>query len=100
VAGQLGVSRALGDHALKQAGVSWKPYISARDATQDVALVIASDGLWDAVSDSDARQVIENCLADQVPEKAAQLLVEDAQRRGSTDNITCLVAFFDWTLQA
>jgi serine/threonine protein phosphatase PrpC len=100
VAGQLGVSRALGDHALKGAGVSWRPFVSARDATQDVALIIASDGLWDAMSDADAKQTVAHCLAEQMPDKAAQQLVEDAQRRGSTDNITCLVAFFDTALQA
>ena len=50
VAGQLGVSRALGDHALKASGVSWRPYTCARDSTQDIVLIIASDGLWDAMS--------------------------------------------------
>jgi serine/threonine protein phosphatase PrpC len=100
VAGQLGVSRALGDHALKTSGVSWRPYTGVRDATKDVALVIASDGLWDAMSDSDAREVIESCLADQMPDKAARQLVEDAQRRGSTDNITCLVVFLNGLPQA
>jgi serine/threonine protein phosphatase PrpC len=99
VAGQLGVSRALGDHALKGSGVSWQPYVHSRDATQDIGVVIASDGLWDALSDVDARDVVERCLADQTPEQAAQLLVSEAQRRGSTDNITCLVTFFDVTEQ-
>jgi serine/threonine protein phosphatase PrpC len=99
VAGQLGVSRALGDHALKGSGVSCRPHVSARDATQDVALVIASDGLWDVTSDVDARGVLERCLADQAPEQAAQRLVAEAQHRGSTDNITTLVAFFGAHLQ-
>lgn len=100
VAGQLGVSRALGDHALKGQGVSWRPSISARDATQDVALIIASDGLWDAMCDSDARMSLERSLEDQKPEQAALRLVNEAQHRGSTDNITVLLAFFAAELQA
>mmetsp|Transcript_3878 Transcript_3878/g.9881 ORF Transcript_3878/g.9881 Transcript_3878/m.9881 type:complete len:485 (-) Transcript_3878:209-1663(-) len=94
VSGQLGVSRALGDHALKNQGVSWKPYTCARDATHDTALVLASDGVWDAMGDADARLVVQHSLSERIPEKAAHMLLEDAQRRGSTDNITCLVAFF------
>jgi len=89
------VSRALGDHALKGSGVSWRPYVFAHDATRDAALVIGSDGLWDVLADSDARQLLLRSMSERTPEQAAQSLVDDAQRRGSTDNITCLVAYFD-----
>jgi len=95
VAGQLGVSRALGDHSLKGLGVSCRPHVLARDASSDVALVLASDGLWDAMCDADARHIVEHCVSERVPERAAHVLVEDAKSRGSTDNITCLVVFFD-----
>lgn len=93
VAGILAVSRALGDHAWKGAGVSWRPHISARDATNDVALVIASDGLWDTLDDADVRAVIEQSLKTQASEHVAHRLVGDAKHRGSMDNIACLVAF-------
>lgn len=95
VAGQLAVSRALGDHALKGAGVSWRPHVSARDASRDVALIIASDGLWDVMTDADARRVLEVSAAHGSPTQAAQLLVREATLRGSMDNITCLVAHLD-----
>lgn len=100
VAGQLGVSRALGDHALKGSGVSWRPYVGVRDSSEDIALIIASDGLWDVMSDIDARDVLENCIEQRMPEQAAQHLVTAAQRAGSTDNITCLVVFFSGAVQA
>jgi serine/threonine protein phosphatase PrpC len=100
VAGQLGVSRALGDHALKASGVSWRPHVAVRDCSQDVALIIASDGVWDAMGDIDAREVLDRSLEQQVPEMAAQHLVDAAQRRGSTDNITCLVAFLAGSVPA
>lgn len=94
VAGQLGVSRALGDHSLKSVGVSWRPSVCARDASRDVALVIGSDGLWDAMSDASARILVDRCMSDHGQEKAAELLMREALRAGSTDNITTLVAFF------
>lgn len=94
VAGQLGVSRALGDHSLKDQGVSWKPFVCHRDASRDTALVIGSDGLWDAMSDEQARIVVDRIIADQSHDQAADTLVKEAYRQGSTDNITCLVAFW------
>merc|ERR1719456_2009151 len=59
VNGELAVSRALGDHALKDKGVSCRPYVCARDVTQDTAFVIASDGLWDSMDDMDVSKAVE-----------------------------------------
>lgn len=94
VVGQLGVSRALGDHSLKSVGVTWCPYTSARDVSLDSVLVIGSDGLWDVLSDGDVRQVVDRGAAEGVPEKTPELLIKAALRAGSTDNTTTLVAFF------
>lgn len=93
VAGVLAVSRALGDHSYKGAGVSWRPTISVRDATDDMALVIASDGLWDFLDDSDVRASIEMAVSDRTLDLAPRL-VGEAKRRGSTDNTCCLVMFW------
>jgi serine/threonine protein phosphatase PrpC len=50
VAGALTVSRALGDHFLKNQGVISEPSVEAHEITpEDLFLVIASDGLWDKV---------------------------------------------------
>lgn len=93
VSGQLGVSRALGDHSLKGAGVTWRPSVCARDASHDIALIIGSDGLWDAMGDADVRAVVDRTMTEHAHDKAADILVREAWRAGSTDNITCLVAF-------
>lgn len=95
VGGQLAVSRALGDHALKSAGVSWCPDVFSRDVTRDCALVIASDGIWDVMEDSRARQLMEKCMAGRAHDKAAKLIAVEALQRGSTDNISVLVTYFD-----
>jgi serine/threonine protein phosphatase PrpC len=71
------------------------------------ALVIASDGLWDAFEDEDAQQVLGEFVAAVIakgggPEiisrtlqdGAARCLVERAKERGSRDNILVLVVFF------
>lgn len=52
VAGGLAITRALGDHAFKNFGVTSQPY-TVRHVLRpfDKFLVIASDGVWDTVSD-------------------------------------------------
>lgn len=95
VSGQLGVSRALGDHCLKNQGLTAHPHVSTRDASCDACLVIASDGLWDAMGDADVRIMVDRSMAEHSHEQAASRLVREACRRGSTDNITVLIVFFD-----
>jgi len=107
VGGQLSVSRSLGDHHLKNAGVSCVPDVCTCSVSDGFALVMASDGLWDALEDEDARQVIGSCVdsavtkgggpsvvASHLRESAARTLVERAKARGSRDNILALVVFF------
>eukprot|EP00927_Polykrikos_kofoidii_P054704 TRINITY_DN4908_c1_g1_i1.p1 TRINITY_DN4908_c1_g1~~TRINITY_DN4908_c1_g1_i1.p1 ORF type:complete len:708 (-),score=92.45 TRINITY_DN4908_c1_g1_i1:94-2217(-) len=107
VGGQLSVSRSLGDHRLKSVGVSCVPDICSLEVDGNVALVIASDGLWDALEDDDSRRVLgtavdravaqggdEKAVADRLRDGAAKALVECAKERGSRDNILALVAFF------
>lgn len=107
VGGQLGVSRSLGDHHLKSSGLSCAPEVSSCDIEADRAVVIASDGLWDALEDSDVGEVINRCMdravtqcrdretiASYLRENVAHDLVELAKERGSRDNILALVVFF------
>lgn len=107
VGGQLSVSRSLGDHHLKHSGVSCRPDVCSCEVADYRALVIASDGLWDALEDEDAGKVITDCveravanggdqheIAGFLHENAAKTLVECAKERGSRDNILALVVFF------
>jgi serine/threonine protein phosphatase PrpC len=93
VSGVLAVSRALGDHSYKGAGVTWRPSISVREAMGDTALVIASDGLWDFLEDGDVKAAVDAGAREQMLDLAPKL-VADATHRGSTDNICCLVIFW------
>ena len=54
-------------------------------------LIVGCDGLWDVMQDQDAVDFVVERLAEK--ELAAKFLVEEALKRGSTDNITVSVAF-------
>lgn len=91
VGGVLAVSRAFGDKLLK-------PYVVADPEIQEEEIdgvdfiIIASDGLWNVISNKDAVAIVQD-----IPdaEAASRKLIEDAYAKGSSDNITCLVVRFE-----
>lgn len=91
VGGVLAVSRAFGDRLLKQYVVA-DPEIQEEVVDSSLEfLILASDGLWDVVSNQEAVEMVKPIEA---PEAAARRLMEEAFRRGSADNITCVVVRF------
>jgi protein phosphatase 1L len=102
VDGVLAVSRAIGDRPLK-------PYISALPEVQlwnaepgDLALVLASDGVWDVLGNEQVAAAVCGAMgADGPPpsasaapnaaQRAAAALVRHAILAGSADNVTVLV---------
>lgn len=91
VGGVLAVSRAFGDRLLKQ-------YVVADPEIQEVKvdgslefLILASDGLWDVVTNEEAVSMVKPI---QDPEEAAKRLMQEAYQRGSADNITIVVVRF------
>jgi serine/threonine protein phosphatase PrpC len=96
VLGILAVSRSFGDHGMKDF-VTAEPYVTIVDLDKEMEypfLILACDGVWDVFSDQAAVDLIlERYLVEGPFEGAAQLLVEHAIDRGSSDNITAIVAF-------
>ncbi|XP_030470156.2 probable protein phosphatase 2C 8 [Syzygium oleosum] len=103
VLGVLATSRSIGDYYLKPYVIA-EPEVTVSKRTElDNFLVIASDGLWDAISNEVACQVVRRCLDGQIktrsPEElrgscaaeAAAVLAELAMARGSHDNISVIV---------
>ncbi|XP_014505138.1 probable protein phosphatase 2C 59 [Vigna radiata var. radiata] len=91
VGGVLAVSRAFGDRLLKQYVVA-DPEIQEEKVDSSLEfLILASDGLWDVVSNEEAVSMIKP-----IPdaEEAAKRLMQEAYQRGSSDNITCVVVRF------
>ncbi|KAL9240524.1 hypothetical protein vseg_014732 [Gypsophila vaccaria] len=109
VLGVLATSRSIGDHYLKPY-VSATPEITITQRTgKDEFLILASDGLWDVITNEVACNVVRRCLAGKIQRKtqelangickrnssraeiAAALLTELALAKGSKDNISIIV---------
>ncbi|KAL4223701.1 Protein phosphatase 1E [Mactra antiquata] len=96
VGGNLAVSRAIGD-------VGYKPFISSdaevlemeMEGTEDY-MVLACDGLWDAVTNEELPQLVFNYLRDNNNDRmgVAKYLVQYAKDNESMDNISVIVVFF------
>ncbi|XP_027189832.1 probable protein phosphatase 2C 11 isoform X2 [Cicer arietinum] len=91
VGGVLAVSRAFGDKLLK-------PYVVADPEIQEEEIegvdfiIIASDGLWNVISNKEAVSLVQTITDAEV---ASRELIKEAYTRGSSDNITCVVVRFD-----
>lgn len=114
VNGNLALSRAIGDRSERPA-VTSKPDITTFDVEDgDEFIVLASDGLWDVMSSQDAVTFVHNTLQSPNPllendsdkestlesettpisvvhDKMADMLVAEALKRGTTDNVTVIV---------
>ncbi|KAF7816399.1 protein phosphatase 2C 37-like [Senna tora] len=115
VLGVLAMSRAIGDNYLKPYVIS-EPELTVTERTdEDECLILASDGLWDVVSNDTACGVVKMCLKAQKPPSppgfpgsdaavgsavdgsdkacsdASILLTKLALARHSTDNVSVVV---------
>ncbi|KAG9448299.1 hypothetical protein H6P81_014427 [Aristolochia fimbriata] len=104
VLGVLATSRSIGDHYLKPYVVSEPEVTITERRAEDEFLILASDGLWDVISNEKACEVVRRCLMRKPVSKklkrtmdgdgsaeAAAMLVELALGRGSNDNISVIV---------
>ena len=110
VNGSLAVSRSLGDIKLAPY-LSRTPHIlimtkeeaylqcgNSNSATLPCFIILASDGLWDVMSNQEAvdlawQVISENEMSDTAYQEAAEVLTQEAYVRGSSDNIgVCVVA--------
>jgi serine/threonine protein phosphatase PrpC len=88
VFGQLALTRALGDHAIKKYGVISKPFTAKIEVKSGDFVVIASDGVWDVNSDEDVKGFIQKggrCT------EIVDAIVKQSLLKGSKDNISCIV---------
>ncbi|GMF19618.1 unnamed protein product [Phytophthora fragariaefolia] len=88
VNGQLAVSRSIGDVSLKSY-ISCEPEVQTRKISKnDRFLILATDGLWDVVTNKTAAQLAARFKD---PQAAADALVELALEKRTTDNVTVMV---------
>lgn len=96
VNGHLAVSRAFGDLRMKETNrfVSSEPEISVVPLMpEDKFIILASDGLWDVLTNQEAVDFIRR---DPSQSKAAKNLVKRALKIGTSDNVTVLVIWLTW----
>ena len=89
VYGQLMLSRAFGDWELKCYGVSNEPHVTKVEIKEDdLFVVMASDGVWDVVPDS---EVYKMSLLATNSKDLCKNIMNAAIENGSFDNISCFV---------
>uniref|UniRef100_A0A1D1YI85 protein-serine/threonine phosphatase n=1 Tax=Anthurium amnicola TaxID=1678845 RepID=A0A1D1YI85_9ARAE len=95
----LAMSRAFGDYCVKNFGLISIPEVNHRNITnRDQFIVLATDGVWDVISNHEAVQIVSSTTE---REKAAKRLVEHAvrawrrKRRGiAVDDCSAVCLFF------
>ncbi|GAY37836.1 hypothetical protein CUMW_032060 [Citrus unshiu] len=94
VQGSLGVSRALGDRHLKQWIIAEPETKIIRIKPEYEFLILASDGLWDKVSNQEAIDIARPfCQSIDAPEPmlACKKLVDLSVSRGSVDDVSVML---------
>ncbi|CAN1281304.1 Probable protein phosphatase 2C 34 [Linum perenne] len=77
----LALSRAFGDYCIKEFGLISTPEVTQLRITEsDQFVILATDGVWDVVSNQEAVRVVSAAAANSNREKAAKRLVEFAAR--------------------
>ncbi|GLT49296.1 hypothetical protein SLA2020_228630 [Shorea laevis] len=84
VNGILDITRAIGDNLLKGIIISEPEITITKREFKDEFLILASDGLWNVLSNAQACQIVSSA-------KAASILSRLALARGSEDNISIIV---------
>ncbi|XP_017258052.1 protein kinase and PP2C-like domain-containing protein isoform X2 [Daucus carota subsp. sativus] len=87
----LQVTRSIGDDDLKPAVTAEPEITETLLSAEDEYLVMASDGLWDVMSNAEVVSLIKDTVKE--PGMCSKRLATEAAARGSKDNITVIVIF-------
>lgn len=90
VNGVLAVARAFGNRTLRQVIRPDAEITMRRLEREDDMIVIASDGLWDVLSNRDVMQICKSFVG-QSQQRIANELSSAAIKRGSMDNVTVIL---------
>ncbi|KAK3024347.1 hypothetical protein RJ639_043673 [Escallonia herrerae] len=87
----LQVTRSIGDDDLKPAVTAEPEITEVMLSVEDEYLVMASDGLWDVMSNIEVVSIIKDTVKE--AGMCSKRLATEAAERGSKDNITVIVVF-------
>jgi len=93
VGGSLAVTRALGDHALGVPVTADPHCVVHRLSDTDRFVLMASDGVWDVITDNDARDLVHQ-HAHLSNDDVCTCVVKSAIARGTRDNVSALLIRF------
>ena len=94
--GIIALSRTIGDHKLKGNGLISIPHIKKYFLSPlDKYCIIASDGVWDVLSENNIFNFANQCNN---CEDLVKKIVDESINLGSQDNISCIVIEFNWEL--
>lgn len=98
----LAMTRSFGDEAAARVGVVAEPEILELDlGKDDKFLVLASDGVWEFLSNEDVAQIVRPFFEKRNAEGAAEALVRESYLKWKSeeddiiDDITCVIVFLD-----
>lgn len=95
----LAMSRSFGDHAAVEVGVISEPEILEMNLIEDDKfIVIASDGVWEFLSNDEVVRIVQPHYNNNSAEKAAEALIRESLKRWKqeenvVDDITCIIIF-------
>jgi serine/threonine protein phosphatase PrpC len=97
------MTRSMGDLVAKSVGVTYEPEIKVINnlSKNDKFIVLASDGLWDRISNEEVTRMIATPFYERGdPEGAVTLLIKESSERwqreqGMIDDITVVLVFIN-----
>ena len=96
----LAMSRSLGDFVSKKVGCIYTPDIIEHTIDKNsLFLIIASDGIWEFLSNQDVCKMIKPYYMLKDTESASRVIIQEAAKQwkkecSSQDDISCIVVFF------
>lgn len=90
LAGNLLISRSLGDFDLREYGLISTPETKESELFKNKMLIIASDGIWDVIKREDVVKLLR-ANAKRGIDDLAKFIVKDAVDKGSLDNISIVI---------
>ena len=90
--GEIAVSRSIGDVEFTQFGLTHEPECCEidRDLEEENWLILACDGIWDVMSDSQVAKLVYSLRKKTMPE-IAKKIIDKAFAKLSSDNLSCIV---------
>jgi len=98
VNGNLALSRAIGDRSERPHVIAEPEIISMPVKEGDQFVIVATDGLWDVMDSDDAVNFVRLSLKAGISKtKIADVMIKEAMRQGTYDNVTIVVIWISET---